>query len=148
MPHAEHRQCARHIYENFRKSYSGLEFRLLFWAAAKATYPGRFNKVMEKIKVANPNAYDYLIKKDPKTWSRAYFHIGNNCEAVENGFSECFNAVLLRVRDKPLITMLESMRVIVMERMNIMRKMMDKWTEDICPNIQKRLELLKDEQRY
>ena len=66
---------------------------------------------------------------------------------MENGFSECFNAVLLQVRDKPLITMLESMRVIVMERMNIMRKMCDKWTDDICPNIQKRLELLKDQIR-
>ncbi|XP_071738606.1 uncharacterized protein [Rutidosis leptorrhynchoides] len=33
MPFAEHRQCARHIYENFRKQYSGVEFRNLFWAA-------------------------------------------------------------------------------------------------------------------
>ncbi|GJY73403.1 hypothetical protein Tco_0477834 [Tanacetum coccineum] len=40
---------------------------------------------------------------------------GTNCEAMENGFSECFNVVLLRVRNKPLITMLEAMRVIVME---------------------------------
>ncbi|GJW02308.1 pentatricopeptide repeat-containing protein [Tanacetum coccineum] len=148
MPHAEHRQCARHIYEGFRKHYSGVEFRNLLWAASKATYPGLFNKIMDKIKRANPNAYQYLLNKDPKTWSRAYFHIGTNCEAVENGFSECFNAVLVRVRNKPLITMLEAMRVIVMERMNTMRRMLDKWTDDICPNIQKRLELIKDQQRF
>ncbi|GJZ80795.1 pentatricopeptide repeat-containing protein [Tanacetum coccineum] len=30
MPYAEHRQCARHIYEGFRKEFSGIEFRLLF----------------------------------------------------------------------------------------------------------------------
>ena len=125
-----------------------MEFRDLFWAASKASYPGRFNRIMEKIKIANPKAYEYLISKDPKTWSRAYFQIGNNCEAVENGFSECFNAVLVTIRDKPLITMLESLRVIVMERMNVMRKMLAKWTDDICPNIQKRLELLKDQHRY
>ncbi|GJZ22389.1 pentatricopeptide repeat-containing protein [Tanacetum coccineum] len=116
MPLAEHRQCARHIYEGFRKQYSGVEFRELFWAASKASYPQLFNKIMQKIKKANPGAHDYLIKKDPKTWSRAFFRIGSNCEAVENGFSECFNSVLLLVRNKPLITMLESMRVIVMER--------------------------------
>ncbi|GJZ80451.1 hypothetical protein Tco_0645445 [Tanacetum coccineum] len=80
-------------------------------------------KIMDKIKRANPNAYQYLLNKDLKTWSRAYFHIGTNCEVVENGFSECFNDVLLRVRNKPLITMLEAMRVIVMERMNTMRRM-------------------------
>ncbi|GJV64239.1 hypothetical protein Tco_1475067 [Tanacetum coccineum] len=38
MPNAEHRQCARNIYENFRKQYPGLEFRQLFWAASKASY--------------------------------------------------------------------------------------------------------------
>ncbi|GJW37893.1 pentatricopeptide repeat-containing protein, partial [Tanacetum coccineum] len=144
MPHAEHRQCARHIYEGFRKQYSGVEFRCLFWAASKATYPGLFNKIMDKIKRANINAYEYLVKKDPKSWSRAYFQIGINYEAVKNGFSECFNSVILRVRNKPLITMLEAIRVIVLERMNTMRRLYDTWTEDICPNIQNRLELTKD----
>ena len=147
MPHAEHRQCARHIYEGFKKQFSGVEFRSIFWAASKATYPGLFNKIMDRIKKVNPKAYDYLLKKDPKTWSRAYFHLGQNCEAIENGFSECFNSVIMNVKDKPLITMLEAMRVIVLERMNIMRKFCDKWTEDICPNIQKILEATKDQHR-
>nr|GEZ87938.1 multidrug resistance-associated protein 5 [Tanacetum cinerariifolium] len=31
MLNAEHKQYARHIYENFRKQYPGLEFRQLFW---------------------------------------------------------------------------------------------------------------------
>ncbi|GJT45857.1 pentatricopeptide repeat-containing protein [Tanacetum coccineum] len=151
MPHAEHRQCARHVYEGFRKQFSGVEFKSLFWAASKASYPGLFNKIMDKIKRANPKAYQYLLDKDPKTWSRAYFHIGINCEVllvVENGFSECFNSVLLRVRNKPLITMLEAMRVIVPERMNTMRKLLESWNEDIRPNIQKRLEVTKDQHRF
>ncbi|GJU87653.1 pentatricopeptide repeat-containing protein [Tanacetum coccineum] len=113
MPHAEHRQCARHIYEGFRKHYSGDVFRQLFWVDSKATYPGMSNKIMEKIKRANLKAYDYLVKKEPKTWSMAYFHIGTNCEAIENRFSECFDLVILSVRSKPRITMLEAMRDIV-----------------------------------
>ncbi|GJZ58929.1 hypothetical protein Tco_0614745 [Tanacetum coccineum] len=103
---------------------------------------------MDKIKRANPKAYQYLLDKDPKTWSRAYFHIGINYKAVENGSSECFNSVLLRVRNKPLITRLEAMRVIVLERMNTMRKLLESWNEDICPNIQKRLEVTKDQHRF
>nr|GEV46346.1 putative reverse transcriptase domain, ribonuclease H-like domain, aspartic peptidase domain protein [Tanacetum cinerariifolium] len=148
MPHAEHHQCSRHIYERFRKQYNGVEFRLLFWAASKATYPGLFNKIIEKIKRYNPNSYDYLLKKEPKTWSRAYFHIGTNCETVENGFSECFNSVILSVGIKPLITILEAIRVIILERMHIIRKSCDKWTADIFPNIHKRLELIKDQHRF
>lgn len=147
MPYAEHRQCARHIYEGFRKQFSGIEFRSLFWAASKSSYPQLFNKIMEKIKKANPKAHEYLSKKDPKSWSRAFFREGVHCEAVENGFSECFNAVLVSVRHKPIITMLESMRVLVMERMNTMRLIMEKWTGDICPKIQSILEQTKDQQR-
>ncbi|GJT12413.1 hypothetical protein Tco_0859455 [Tanacetum coccineum] len=148
MPLTRHIQCARHIYEGFRKQYSGVQFRELFWAASKASYPQLFNKIMEKNKKANPSEHDYLIKKDPKTWSRAFFRIGSNCEAIKNGFSECFNSVLLLVRNKPLITMLESIRVIVMERLNNMRQIFEKWNGDIYPNIQKRLELNKDKHRF
>ncbi|GJY17764.1 pentatricopeptide repeat-containing protein, partial [Tanacetum coccineum] len=45
MPLVEHRQCARHIYEGFRKQFGGVEFRLLFWDASKATYPQLFQKI-------------------------------------------------------------------------------------------------------
>ncbi|GJT22683.1 multidrug resistance-associated protein 5 [Tanacetum coccineum] len=88
MPNAEHRKCARHIYENFRKQYLGLEFKQLFLAASKAPYPQLFNKIMDKIKSANPNAHKYLIDKNSKTWSRAFFEVNRGCEAIENGFSE------------------------------------------------------------
>ena len=147
MPIAEHRQCAHHIYEGFRRQFSGEEFRGLFWWAAKASYPKSHNKVMEKIKMENPKAHEFLVKKDPKTWSRAFFREGVCCEAIENGFSEYFNSVLVSVRQKPIIKMLESTRILVMERMHTMRLLMEKWTSDVCPNIQKILERSKDHQR-
>ncbi|GKB86187.1 60S ribosomal protein L34 [Tanacetum coccineum] len=34
---AEHRQCARHIYANFKKKWNGLHFKSLFWGAAAST---------------------------------------------------------------------------------------------------------------
>nr|KAJ0199903.1 hypothetical protein LSAT_V11C600319840 [Lactuca sativa] len=49
-PHVEHRQCARHIYANFRKVYSGIQFRKMFWAAAKSTTEGDFKIKMDRIK--------------------------------------------------------------------------------------------------
>ncbi|GJW58654.1 hypothetical protein Tco_0105385 [Tanacetum coccineum] len=110
MPHAEHRQCARHIYEWFRKQFS------------------------------LDNCFGLL--------QRLPILECTNCEVVENRFSECFKSVILSVRSKPLITMLEAIRVIVLERMHTMRKLCDKWITDICPNIQKRLEITKDQHRF
>nr|GEY07283.1 multidrug resistance-associated protein 5 [Tanacetum cinerariifolium] len=127
MPNAEHRQCARHIYESFRKQYTGLEYRQLFWATSKASYPQLFNKIIDKIKSANSNAHKYLMDKNPKTWSRAFFEVDKGCEAIENGFSECFNSMIVNVRHKPLLTILEAIRVIVLERMNKLRKISRKW---------------------
>ncbi|GKF34170.1 hypothetical protein Tco_0107370, partial [Tanacetum coccineum] len=67
MPLDEHKQCARHIYANFRKKYTEVQCRNLFWKAAKATYPTSTDKA---------------------------------CDAVENGISECFNAIIVDARRK------------------------------------------------
>ncbi|GJU00304.1 multidrug resistance-associated protein 5 [Tanacetum coccineum] len=128
MPNAEHKQCARHNYENFRKQY--------------------FGKIIDKIKSANPNAHKYLMDKNPKTWSRAFFEVDRGYEAIENGFNECFNSVIVSVRHKPLLTMLEAIGVIVLKRINKMREISRKWNPRVCPNIKKRLEWLKEEQRF
>ncbi|GJU63205.1 hypothetical protein Tco_1245040 [Tanacetum coccineum] len=66
--------------------------------------------------------------------------VGWSLETSENGFSECFYSVILSVRNKPLITMLEAMRVIILERMNTMREINRKWNLGVCPNIKNNLE--------
>ncbi|GJX94027.1 multidrug resistance-associated protein 5 [Tanacetum coccineum] len=88
------------------------------------------------------------MDKNPKTWSRAFLEVDRGCEAIENDFSECFNSVIVNVRHKPLLTMLEAIRVIVLERMNKMREISRKWNLGVCPNIKKRLEWLKEQQRF
>jgi len=148
LPYAEHRQCARHIYEGFRKRFTGLHFRSMFWSASKASYVALFEKAMRDIKHVDPRAYQYLMDKNPKTWSRAFFKLHRGCESVENGFSECFNSVILTVRNKPIITMFEAIRAIIMERQSVMRGICQRWKGDICPSIQNRLEWVKDQQRF
>ena len=147
LPFSEHRQCAKHIYDGFKQKWSGVFFQGLFWSAAKASYPVLFERCMKRIKIASPAAAKYLIDKDPKTWSRAFFELGRGCEAIENGYSECFNFVIVKVRNKPLITMLEANRTIVMERMGVLRTLADGWVHEICASIQNKLEWCKDQQR-
>nr|KAJ0206781.1 hypothetical protein LSAT_V11C500288800 [Lactuca sativa] len=103
LQHVEHRQCARHIYANFRKVYSGLEFKNMFWAAAKSTVEGDFIMNTEKIKAINPSAYEHLIAMEPKSCYMAYYQAGLACKAVENGMVECFNGIIIYARKKPFI---------------------------------------------
>ena len=140
MPLAEHRQCARHIYANFRKKFTGVLFRTLFWRAAKATYPSKFEKVMNEIKNHSKEAHQHLMDKHPESWSRAFFVTDRACDAVENGISECFNSLIVEARRKPIINMLEDIRTGLMERMQKMREKHDKWGDTVCHNIMKKFE--------
>ena len=149
FPLAEHRQCARHIFANFRKKFSGAPFENLFWKASKASTENRFNAAMEEIKKINTAAYQHLMERDPKTWSRAYFKVGLLCDSVENGNSESFNNVIHEARKKPIITMLEDMRLYVMERMYHMRIQAEGWSRlNVCPKIREKINKLKYWQRY
>ncbi|GJU61135.1 hypothetical protein Tco_1238901 [Tanacetum coccineum] len=148
VPRVEHRLCARHIYANFSKVYPGVLFRNLFWQASKASYHQKFKNTMEEIKTASIGAYQYLVDKDPCTWSRAYFKEGMDCDAVENGLSESFNSHIKDARRKPIIGMLEGhLKIHVMTRNYTLRKECEDWKSEICPNIRKVLELHKKIQR-
>ncbi|CAI9279734.1 unnamed protein product [Lactuca saligna] len=68
VPECEHRQCARHVYANFKKKFSGAEYRKLFWE-------------------------------------------DSGSDAIENGVSESFNAAIVEARKKPIIAMLEDIKV-------------------------------------
>ncbi|GJU33170.1 hypothetical protein Tco_1176759 [Tanacetum coccineum] len=144
IPLAEHRQCARHIYANFRKKFNGVVYRNLFWKAAKATYPAKFERIMSEMKSVSMDAHKHLMERKPKSWSRAFFSTDKACDAVENGISECFNALIVEARRKPIINMLEDIRLMTMERMQKMGEKHEKWNDGICPNIRKKFEIIKD----
>ncbi|GJY54244.1 calcium/proton exchanger [Tanacetum coccineum] len=100
LPQAEHRKCTRHIYANFKKKFSGVQFQKLFW----------------------------------------------RCAAFENGISKSFN--ILSSRSKPIITMLEEIRLYIMQRLFAMNKIAVNLEDNITPSIRKRLEVLKKKQRH
>ncbi|KAK8952388.1 hypothetical protein KSP39_PZI004291 [Platanthera zijinensis] len=57
-----------------------------------------------------------------------------------NNYCETFNKIILRARDKPIITMLKIIRVIIMKRLHTQRDKISKFNGEVCPTIQKILE--------
>lgn len=140
MPNAEHRQCARHVYANFLKRWTGLKLKNLFWQAAKSTSIPAFESVLEKVKEISDDAYNDLSGKKPCFWSRAFLKPIFACDAVENGISECWNSMIKEFRAKPIILMLEDIRLSVAGRLINQRKECELWTDVVCPTIRMRLE--------
>ena len=148
MPHAEHRKCTRHLYANFKKKYSGLELQRLFWHAACSTMEQVFDRKMDDMKFHDNEAYEYLLQRNPNSWSKAFFNLDVKCAAFENGLSESYHRAILLQRSKPIITMLEDIRIYIMQRLLAMNKLAVKLEDVITPSIRKRLNFLIDEQRY
>lgn len=136
------------MYANFKKKFKGVAYRKLFWRAAKATTMQRFEGIMKEIRMIDIQAYDHLMERDPKSWSRAFFVLDRSCDAIENGICESFNAAIVHARKKPIITMLEEIRRFVMDRMYCKRLKGQKWNLAICPSIRRKIVDKRKHLRY
>jgi len=116
FPFAEHRMCARHIYANWRKKHRLQEYQKRFWKIAKAPNEQLFKHYKSKLAAKTPRGWQDLEKTNPIHWSRAWFRLGSNCESVDNNMSESFNSWIIESRFKPIITILEDIRIQVTRR--------------------------------
>ena len=89
---------------------------------------------MEELKKEDNAAYDWLVTKSPIHWSRSHFGIEVKCDMLLNNLCESFNAAIIGARDKPILSMLEDIRVYLMRRLNARRQYMERWIGEICPN--------------
>ncbi|GKF08500.1 splicing factor, partial [Tanacetum coccineum] len=78
---------------------------------------------------------------------KAFFRQESKCPNFENGICKSFNRAILVQRTKPIITMLEDIRLYVMQRLVAMNRVARTWEHNITPSIRKRVEVLKKKQR-
>lgn len=138
-PEAEHRNCARHIYANWRKKHKKKEWQKKFWNCAKAPCITLFNLAKARLAKERQAGAKAIMNTDPHHWSRAWFRIGSNCDSVDNNMCESFNKWILDARFFPIITMLETIRRKVMVRIQSNRSKSSSWNTVICPNILKKM---------
>ncbi|GKE82595.1 multidrug resistance-associated protein 5 [Tanacetum coccineum] len=103
---------------------------------------------MDQIKAIIPKAYTYLVEGNPNSWSRAFFDLNSKFASFENGIAESFNRTIVVQRTKPIITMLEDIRLYIMQRLVEMKTKAMNLEDRITPSIRKRLEILKEQQRF
>lgn len=86
-------------------------------------------------------AKDDLLEKWPvQGWCQAFFSEIIKCDVIDNNMCETFNGVILEARCKPIISMLEDIRMYIMRRLVQKRESIKKWITDFAPRILERLE--------
>ncbi|XP_065638809.1 uncharacterized protein LOC136071437 [Quercus suber] len=147
FPTVEHRYCVKHIYNNFKVDHKGLELKDALWRCAAATTVREFERCMQYIKDLDEKAYEYLANIAPTQWTRSHFTTRALTDCLVNNLSESFNAMILKSRDKPILAMLEQIRVRLITRLYTKREGIQKYAGKLCPSIQDRLEKLKVENK-
>ena len=140
LPNAEHRICARHVYANWKKIYTDLDYKPYFWNVAYSYSVGEYNVHMEELRLYDAMAHDALLKAEPKTWSRAFFSNNAKCADVTNNLSESFNRTIKGARELPMINMLEAIRRQAMKRISRRFQNAKTWSMQFSPKITERIE--------
>ncbi|XP_057775377.1 uncharacterized protein LOC130994346 [Salvia miltiorrhiza] len=139
-PQAEHRNCARHIYMNWKKVHKGQSLKNLFFRAVYATYEADFKIAVQDMKIESPAAFDDFMARDTTKFCKAFISTYPKSDSVDNNISECFNGYILNAWGKHVIHMLEEIRSSLMVRQVQKFKAMSLVAGKITPNIDKLLE--------
>ena len=136
LPHVEHRNCAKHVYANWKKrGHSTQLLKTLFWKAVKCTTHHDFMRIMQEMSTFDSQAVHDFQAFDVRKFCKAYISEWPKCEAIDNNICESFNNYILRHRAKPIIDMLEDIRVGLMQRIAEKREVFSERTDELCPRI-------------
>nr|XP_009779792.1 PREDICTED: uncharacterized protein LOC104228936 [Nicotiana sylvestris] len=78
-----------------------------------------------------------LLKYPPQSWCRAYFDTVCKNQGVDNNFTESFNSWILEARYKPIIKMLEDIRLKVMNQLRKHEDEVRTWKTKYSPQSMK-----------
>lgn len=94
---------------------------------------------MSEMEAYCPDNAKYLSELGKEQWTRSHFSSHSKCDLLCNNICESWNKYVMEARDKPIITMLEMIRRLVMCRLQSKREFIAKCDHLICPRIIEKL---------
>ncbi|XP_050238220.1 uncharacterized protein LOC126687706 [Mercurialis annua] len=140
LPECQRRWCARHIWAAWQKKWKGDDRRKKFWQCAYSTFEGQLTDHLKELDTMGENIVQDMLSYSKELWIRVFFDTDTKCDIVENNMCETFNGWILQARHLTVITMLEEIRVKIMNRIRVMREFAETWITDISPMAQKKLD--------
>lgn len=102
---------------------------------------------MDKVKLIDPDAWQWLLRDDPKHWSVHTFDGHVKTDHVTNNMAESFNWWVTKNRQLPILSLLEALRRKCMKRF-ISSHSDDSWDSNIPPKVRKRLDVARKARRH
>ncbi|XP_026450784.1 uncharacterized protein LOC113350895 [Papaver somniferum] len=145
FPGSPHRYCFRHMFKNLKTHYKGSKIHNLIWNAAKAYKFTHWKFHMDALVLENAAAAQYIMTEDPTQWSRAFFDPSSCCEHMNNNFSESFNNMIKKLRDKPICTLGLMYGQLIMDLWYRRKQLSLNWKNgELVPEAMKLIEKMKE----
>nr|XP_016507764.1 PREDICTED: uncharacterized protein LOC107825424 [Nicotiana tabacum] len=103
-------------------------------AWATSSYEEDFKDQLKSIGELSKEVVELLLKYPPQACCRAYFDTLCKNQKVENNFTESVNAWLVEATQKPIIKMLEEIRIKLMNQLREREEVMRSWENDFSPH--------------
>ena len=91
----------------------------VLWRCASTTSIKEFDRGMEHLKNLDEEVWKYLADIEPAQWTKSHFSPRALTDCLVNNLSKSFNFMIVKARDKSILSMLEWIRVRFMSRMYI-----------------------------
>ncbi|XP_016469655.1 uncharacterized protein LOC107791995 [Nicotiana tabacum] len=133
VPDAHHRYYVRHIETNWcRRCGAGDLRKKYLWWCAWSSYEEDFKDQLKNLGEIDKEAVEDLLRFPPQSWCRAYFDTVCKNQQVDN--NESLHSWILDVMHKPIIRILEDIRVKVMNMLREHEGDVMTWTENVSPH--------------
>ena len=94
---------------------------------------------MEHLKNLDEEVWKYLADIEPAQWTKSHFSPRALTDCLVNNLSKSFNFMIVKARDKSILSMLEWIRVRLISRMYIKKTGIEKYGGKLYPSIHDKL---------
>ena len=91
--------------------------------------------VLGYLKSLDEEVWKYLADIELAQWTKSHFSPKALTDCLVNNLSESFNSMIVKARDKPILSMLEWIRVRLMTRLYIKKIGIENYRGKLCPSI-------------
>lgn len=102
--------------------WKGHNLQKQFWRYAKSSYLEDFYDELKKLDKIAQGSVESLLTYAPATWYRAFFTYSCKSDVIDNNMCGAFSGSILEVRYKHIVSLLEDVRVYVINRIYKKRK--------------------------
>ncbi|XP_076954994.1 uncharacterized protein LOC143629667 [Bidens hawaiensis] len=94
----EHRNCARHIYANWKKKFKGKVLKMYYWQACGAYNEPDFNDAIKGMRDISTDAVEAFMKQNPNCFVRCFLKNNTSFDLIVSNMAETFNGTIVELK--------------------------------------------------